>query len=195
MVVLLRICKADYSIDMINFERAKEIAKERIGPECDLVEQATIEKSYGWYFNGQSKKFLATGSIDDMLVGSGGFLVERENGRVVEFGSAYPRETWLENYEKGFKYDAYDLEILEIHDFQTALEMLLKLDMQYVIPEWQYGVEWCIPKHYTSKDLTPMLAELPCRFSGQRFWHRVEIFDRINQTQCFTYVLTEHVAS
>jgi hypothetical protein len=180
---------------MINFEQARGIAKEHIGPECDVVEQATIEKPYGWYFHGQSKKFLATGNIDDMLVGSGGFLVERENGRIVEFGSAYPSETWLANYEKGFKYDAYDLEILQINDLPETLKALSMLDMQCVIPEWQYGVEWRIPKTYTVKDLERLLANSPCIFKGQAFWHRVEIFDQINQTQCFTYALTEHVAS
>jgi hypothetical protein len=40
-----------------------------------------------------------------MTIGSGGFIVERENGRVFEFGSAYPLEMWIANYEKGFKYD------------------------------------------------------------------------------------------
>jgi hypothetical protein len=39
------------------------------------------------------------------------------------------------------------------------------LDMQYVIPEWQYGVEWRIPKTYTVKDLERLLANPPCIFN------------------------------
>jgi hypothetical protein len=180
---------------MIDFDQAKGIAKARIGPECDFVEQATIEKPYGWYFYGQSKKYIATGNMDDMLFGCGGFLVERENGRILDFGSAYSRDIWLANYEKGFKYHAYDLEILQINDLPETLKTLSMLDMQYVIPEWDYGVEWHIPKTYTVKELERLLSTPPCIFKGQTFWHRVEIFDRINQIECFTYALTEYVPS
>ena len=35
---------------MLSFDEAKQIALERIGPECVLLESATLEKPYGWYF-------------------------------------------------------------------------------------------------------------------------------------------------
>jgi hypothetical protein len=46
---------------------------------------------------------LRSGLDSDLLVGSAGFLVEREAGRIVVFGSAYSTDIWLANDEKGFK--------------------------------------------------------------------------------------------
>ena len=43
---------------MISFEEAKNIALAKIGPDCGLVESATIEKPYGWYFCFQSRASL-----------------------------------------------------------------------------------------------------------------------------------------
>ena len=76
---------------MISFEQAKKIAIQKIGPECGLIEESTVEKPYGWYFIYQSNEWLRTRNIRDALIGSGGFIVEREDGRIYEFGSAYPR--------------------------------------------------------------------------------------------------------
>jgi hypothetical protein len=177
---------------MVDFEEAKEIAKKHIGDECGLIEKYTIEKHYGWYLSAQSKRFIETGNFLDMTIGSGGFLVERENGRVIEFGSAYSPETWLENYEKGFKYNAYDLTILQVKNLSATIEALLELDMQYVIPELENGVEWRIPKYYTFKELKQLLSNLPYTFKGQSFWHRVDIFDHINETKCCNYSLSEY---
>jgi Immunity protein 35 len=126
---------------MIDFEEANKIAKKHISDECGLIEKYTIKKPYSWYFSVQSKKFIETGNFLDMTIGSGGFLVERESGHVLEFGSAYPPETWLENYEKGFKYNTYNLTILQVKNLSTTIEALLKLDIQYVIPELENGVE------------------------------------------------------
>lgn len=67
---------------MITFEQAKQIALKTIGPNCGLIEAATQEKPYGWYFMYQSKAWLRTRDIHHMLLGNGGFIVEREDGRV-----------------------------------------------------------------------------------------------------------------
>jgi hypothetical protein len=178
---------------MIDFESALQIAKGYIGNECDLVDSATCEKSYGWYFYAQSKKFLKSGLDSDLLCGSAGFLVEREAGRIVAFGSAYSANTWLANYEKGFKYECYDLMINAIYDEATTLQALFKLDMQYVIPEWMHGTEWRVPRRYSMKELAQQISELPCRFEGQSFCYRVEVFDWMNETKCCEYSLIEHV--
>ena len=178
---------------MITFERAKQIARERIGPNCGLLEDSIIEKPYGWFLSFQSKAFLRSGDISDMLVGSSGFIVERADGRVFGFGSAYPPEKWIANYEKGFKYNSYDLTITDVRCMPTTVKLLEKLDMIYVIPEEQYGVVWRIPQQYTAKQLREALQHLPCTFRRQQFDYRVEVFDEINAAGCCTYTLQEHV--
>lgn len=87
---------------MITFDEAQIIALEKIGADCVILTRQTLEKPYGWYFSFQSKKYLETKNFSDMLVGSGGFIVEKETGKVVEFGSAYSLEKNFEIYEKGF---------------------------------------------------------------------------------------------
>lgn len=52
---------------MITFQQAKQIALDRIGPDCALIEKATVEKPYGWYFCYQSKAYLESRKIEDML--------------------------------------------------------------------------------------------------------------------------------
>ena len=177
---------------MIDYAQAEKIAIEYIGADCGLVETATLEKPYGWYFCGQSKTYLQTGDVSDMLFGSGGFVVEREEGRIFGFGSLYPLETWFANYEKGFKYDSYDLMIVSVADVKTTVRLLHKLDMNFVVPEIAHGVEWKIPRSYGKIQIQSQLRRLPCIFRNQRFWHRVEVFDDLNASKCCSFELHEH---
>jgi hypothetical protein len=178
---------------VITFEEAKRIAIEKIGTDCALVESATVEKPYGWYFFGQSRTYLETGDFKQMLVGSGGFIVERADGRVFEFGSAYSTEQWIANYERGFKYHSYDLTISAVFEPDTAVRLLERLDMTYVIPENDDGTVWVIPRRFTREQLRQQLGLLPCAFAGQRFWHRVDVFDEIDASRCCKYKLSEHI--
>ena len=119
---------------MLSFDEAKQIALERIGPECVLLESATLEKPYGWYFGAASRAFIETADPKQMALGSGGFIVEKTDGRVFEFGSAFPLEKWIANYEKGFKNTRYDLTILAVSDLNAATGLLHELYMHYVVP-------------------------------------------------------------
>lgn len=177
---------------MISFEDAKRIAIAKIGPDCALVESETIEKPYGWCFFGQTRTFLETGDIGTMLIGTGGFIVERKDGRVFEFGSAYPRETWIANYERGFKFDRYDLIISSVSAIETTMRLLARLDMQYVVPEEDNGTVWVIPRRYTRNELRTLLTQLPCTFANQVFWHMVDVFKEVDASQCCIYELKEH---
>ncbi len=177
---------------MIDYAQAKKIAIEYVGADCGIVETATLERPYGWYFCGQSKAYLQTGDEREMLFGSGGFVVEREEGRVFEFGSLYPPETWLANYEKGFKYSYYDLIIVAIADVKTTVRLLHQLSMNFVVPEIAHGVEWKIPQSYGKIRLYLQLRRLPCVFRNQVFWHRVNVFDELNASECCDFELREH---
>ena len=179
---------------MISFEEAKKIALAKIGPDCALVETATIEKPYGWYFMGQSRAYLETGDIGQMLIGSSGFIVERSEGRIFEFGSAYPPQKWIANFERGFKYYRYDLRVIAVTNIPAAVKLLGKLGMQYVVPEEDNGVVWVIPRQFTPEQLRAALGQLPCVFADQMFWHRVDVFDEIDASGCCKYELDEHVA-
>jgi len=168
----------------ITFDEARSIALSRIGPECALIAAATLAKPYGWYFNYQNRACLEKRDGGQMLVGSGGFIVEREDGRVFEFGSAYPPETWLANYEQGYKYERYDLMIRSVVDLATTLDGLERLSMQYIVPELEHGTLWNIPRTFTRQQLADRLGRLPYMFENQAFWHRIEEFEELKRSGC-----------
>ena len=199
---------------MINYEEAQRIALAKLGPGLGLVEERTMEKPYGWYFMGQSLAYLSSRDSMDALIGSGGFIVERVDGRVFEFGSAYPLETWFANYEKGFKYDRYELSILEVHDHYVTIGLLTQLCMNFFPTEEEGGRvlyfrqvahfgfmsceaddEGAVPqaeqREYDHRYIGVLLDTLPCVFSNQSFWDAVPIFDKIDATGCCKYTLSE----
>lgn len=177
---------------MLNFEDAKQLAGEYIGFNRFFVEQAVIEKPYGWYFVAPSKNYSHTELCDGDTPLC--FLVERDNGRIIQdcdfWGSA---EQWLENYEKGFKHNVYNLTIVQVNDFAVTLELLDALSMSYRMREWACGVEWQLSARYIKQDIKMLLLDLPCTFKGQLFeGYHVEIFDRIQEAGCCEYALTAY---
>ena len=176
---------------MLTFEEAKRIALDRIGPEYGLIEEATVEKEHGWHFRYQTKKYLQTGDFHQIAVGSGGFIVDREDGHIVEFGSQLYAEQ-LEAYETGCRYDEYDLEIRAVHDFDCCVGVLLGLEMWYSEPEEEYGVVWRIRRPYTREVLERHLKDLPCKFSGYNALFAYKARRALEEAKCCTYTLLEH---
>jgi hypothetical protein len=174
---------------MITFEEAKQIALEKIGPDCGLMVDKIIEKPYGWYFVYQNKSFLESGNRQDMLCGFCGFIVDREDGYVFEFGSAYPLERNFATYEAGFKYYSYNLTILSIINFSQTLEWLLTLNLEYTLPEEEYGDIWRIPKKFATVQLMSALTLLPHTFFDQHFLSRVDEFLKVDSLDCCQYQL------
>lgn len=177
---------------MISFDDAKQIALDKIGPECALFEDEIIEKPYGWYFCYQSKAYVASGDLSDFLVGSGGFIVEREDGRIFNFGSAFTLERNLAAYEAGFRFELYDLTITRVFNLEETVALLHKLNMTYVISEVENGTVWRIPREFSKTELRTRLTSLPHTFAGHNFYFRVEVFGLIDAAECCDYHLEKH---
>ena len=92
----------------INKKEAIQLILNTISDDMGIDESSIIEKEYGWVFFPQSKLYLETGNWRDMLIGSGGDLVEKETGRIISFGSAYSIEKNLKIYE--LEHRNFDLE-------------------------------------------------------------------------------------
>jgi len=56
-----------------------------------VLDDATIEKEYGWVFFYQSKKYLETGKINDALAGNAPIIVNKRTGELIKTGTANPR--------------------------------------------------------------------------------------------------------
>jgi hypothetical protein len=67
-----------------------------------------IKKTYGNIYSFDSKEYILTGNFNKSLMGGGPFLVEKESGRVVGFGTAGILENEIKAYENGTLSTALD---------------------------------------------------------------------------------------
>ena len=91
----------------MNREEAKAAVLERLqrrgiggSEELAINDSSTIEKSYGWVFFYNSRRYLETGDHMDMLYGAGPVVVIAATGEIIEFGSARPSEEFIKELEE-----------------------------------------------------------------------------------------------
>lgn len=65
----------------------------------DIMDEHTIERSWGWMFFYQSKRFIETGDHLQGLVGNAPYLVNKETGAFGFTGTAYTPGELIEMYE------------------------------------------------------------------------------------------------
>lgn len=80
-------------------DRLKDFENETVG-RLEIVDEHTIECSFGWVFSWDSKRHLETGAISDALAGNAPFIVDRRDGSIHDTGTAYPVEHYIAEYEK-----------------------------------------------------------------------------------------------
>ena len=103
---------------MLNFDDCKKLAKAFVSKKneenetnWDSVGQSeqynelalsdwNDQSKFCFAFAWNSKKYLESNNLDDCLVGHGPVIIDRRNGKIIETGSNYPSEAYLENYEK-----------------------------------------------------------------------------------------------
>jgi Immunity protein 35 len=66
-----------------------------------ILENNTIEKSYGWIFFYQTRKWVETRKTRDGLIGNGPILIDKNTAKIVQFGSSGSLDYWCELYENG----------------------------------------------------------------------------------------------
>jgi Immunity protein 35 len=64
-----------------------------------IIDEATIEKDYGWIFFYQSKKFIETQDMEYMLFGNLPFVVEKSDGSITKIRISFPMEDSIKEYE------------------------------------------------------------------------------------------------
>jgi hypothetical protein len=128
-----------------------------------------------------------------MAVGSGGTLVEKNTGRLIQFGSAYTTEINLNIYEAGYlAHDDFDLLITAILDPAVAVGLLDELEITYVKPEVQDGTTWRIAKPYSAQQLRERVRHLPCRFNLGSLYFKWEVLDRMKNSASMRFELTKN---
>jgi hypothetical protein len=175
---------------MLTKNQALELARKRLSQGCDVLEDWTVERSYGWLFFAQSKRFIETRDFDEALVGSGGTLVEKHTGRCIDFVSAFSTEVNLQIYEAGYlDHPDYDLVVTEVSQMDEAIRLLTRLRIQYVVPEISCGTTWRIPQDYTHRQLHDKLSRLPCRLNLGGLYFRWEVVEQMKSSGALRFSL------
>ncbi|WEK69005.1 MAG: hypothetical protein P0Y62_14265 [Candidatus Chryseobacterium colombiense] len=89
---------------------AERFIKRRVDKDTEAVilHEETIKKPYGNIHYFQSKEFLLTRDFNKVLTGNPPFLVEKNTGRVVSFGTRMRLENYIQAYENGTMSTALD---------------------------------------------------------------------------------------
>ena len=155
-----------------------------------MLEDATIERVYGWVFFAQTKEYIESRDISAIAIGSGGTLVEKQSGRCIEFGSAFSTETNLKIYEAGYlDHPDFDLLITEVSQIQEAVRLLDQLAISYVVPEVSNGTAWRIPKAYTQQQLSAKLSRLPCRLNVGSLYFKWQVVEEMKTSPALKFSL------
>jgi hypothetical protein len=93
---------------MIELAAARSLVKAELdampveaGDEWLLLDDATIEKDWGWVFLYNSRLFHETGDFRYAVAGNAPFFVRRHDGAVFVAGTAYPIEEYIRDFEQG----------------------------------------------------------------------------------------------
>jgi ribosomal protein L7/L12 len=68
--------------------------------EIIVIDDATIEKSWGWVFFYTSRKWLETQDVRYALAGNAPLIVERADGNILSTGTAHTIDYYVANYER-----------------------------------------------------------------------------------------------
>lgn len=99
---------------MLTDEKMLEIAERYLSKMVDnkietvIILEETIKKPYGNIYLYNSKQFILTEDFKYAVGGNAPFLVEKETGRVVTFGTAGRLEDYIMAYENGTLSTALD---------------------------------------------------------------------------------------
>ena len=84
----------------MTLQEAKELIIKRINnPKFVILDENTIVKDWGWIFFYQSSKFLKSENISDALAGNALFIVNKNTGEIIETGTAFPIDHYIQEYE------------------------------------------------------------------------------------------------
>jgi hypothetical protein len=173
---------------MITLDDAIGIAIAEEGGDLAVDPDQIVERPYGWVIFPNSKEYIETGDFESQLIGSGGVLVLRGNGKAIQFGSAFSVEKNLEIYESGYlDHDNWDIVITRIVDERDGVEQILALGPTYVISEEEAGIVWRIPKTYSRRRMKELVRNPPVRFNIGPIYFNFDVIEGLKKCHYFDY--------
>ena len=133
---------------------------------------------------------LETRDRREMLMGSGGFIVDKESGRVVEYGSGSGSvDNIFRFYESGFSYEYYDLTIKKIVDLEKTTSFLIDLQLIEQKIVYENGNFLVLPAESGLAKLEEIKKSLPFTFYRQRFGLHYKDLYELKNSNCLEYEL------
>jgi len=81
----------------------RAVAAEPNGDELVVLEDQTLERSFGWVFFYQTEPYLRTRDIRFMRPGIAPFVVDRFDGTVTFLTSSLPPDVAIDDFERDWK--------------------------------------------------------------------------------------------
>lgn len=172
---------------MFDMDEARRIAQGTNDARLAIDDALTRELQSGWYFGFRS--------LGEPICGSTGLIVNKASGKVLHLGSAFALERDLDLYERGYRFERYDLVVLEVANLDATLATLLELGLSVVEPTYEHGSVWRVPRRLTRDDLAQRLAILPCVFGDLKLYFYLEALERARALCHFRFEALEFTPS
>lgn len=162
------------------FDKAENFIDKEVGKDFGIVPDSIQDLSDFYGFTYQSRKYLETGSFEDMAIGQGYNFISKSDNRIFSYGSGQGFEDALKELRNKISKEAeikkvksefdiqkrFDLRISTVMKKQILVDTLLKFGITYIIPEVVGSSIFRIAKNYKKKLLFEKLTDLPITFHG-----------------------------
>jgi hypothetical protein len=123
-------------------------------------------------------------------------IVNKQTGEVFRVpGSIFGVERDFDLYDKGYQFDAYDLVVLEVKNWNDTLDVLVDLRISVTEPEYANGTVWRVPRPLTRAELRRRLSRLPCILESAHMYFHLERLEEAPQKDYFRFEALKHSGS
>lgn len=157
---------------------ARAIAEKAL-PDVELGRARELREC--WFFPRSPKE-----------IGSHGAIVNKRTGKVFQLGSAFSLERDLGMYDRGYQFERYDLVVLAVRDLEETRRALGRLGLQTFEPTYEHGQVWRVPRSMTDAAIWKQLEKLPCIFTAQGLYFRLEVLEEARREDWFRFEALEY---
>jgi hypothetical protein len=167
---------------MFDQEAARSLAQKAVSHGQVVDRTRSTETREGWFFPYEP---------EIRLIGSNRVIVHKHTGRTFVLGSAFPVERDLRAFDEGFQFEVYDLVVLEVRDRHKTVDVLASVGPTVVVPEYQEGTVWRIPRRLSKYEIDGRLGRLPVVFPEVRLYFCVEALQEVRERRHFRFEALE----
>jgi hypothetical protein len=153
---------------MIDRAGAIQIALAKGGSFGQVADTSNVrELTNGWFVAWEPSE----------LVGSSGLIVNKDDGACLVLGSAFSIDRDCEFYEKGYRWEVYDLVITAVHDLPGACRILRAVGPTEIDYSYESGTVWRVPRQLSLDELGRRLAATPVVFPNIKLYLKLEVLE------------------